>query len=323
MATLTLDPATNLSWEPDILLLEGLRVSPDFSLLAFLMLLLVYLFILCCNVGLVLLICLVRPLRTPMYLLFCNLILNDVFGATIIIPHVLMDISSQLENRRISFTFCALQAFCVNLYGSTSHTVLMAMAFDRYVAICQPLRYNTIMSSCMVLRLTLAAWGSTFFMVSILLGMTLRLSRCRRVIPNLFCDNASLFKLSCGNLLLNNVLGLLYTVVLLGSSLLSVTLTYFKIASVCLKQRSKSLNRRALHTCASHLLVYLLLLLFAFTVVVLHRFPSLERHKKVVSVVGEVLLPALNSLIYGLQIRQIRSRVWSLLCYKKPAQIQD
>uniref|UniRef100_A0A3B4AS45 G-protein coupled receptors family 1 profile domain-containing protein n=1 Tax=Periophthalmus magnuspinnatus TaxID=409849 RepID=A0A3B4AS45_9GOBI len=313
----------NETWDMDVLLLEGLRVDPGFSLAAFLLLLLVYIFILVSNVGLVLLIFAEKTLRTPMYLLFCNLILNDVFGATIIIPHVLLDISSPSDQRRIPFSFCALQAFCVNLYGSTSHTVLMAMAFDRYVAICNPLRYSSIMSPGMVLRLSLASWGSTLVMVAVLLGLTLRLSRCRRVVPNLFCDNASLFKLSCDDLTVNNVFGLVYTVLLLGSSLLAVSLTYFKIACVCLRRRSATLNRRALHTCASHLCVYLLLLVSAFAVVTLHRFPKFSEQKKVVSVVGEVLLPALNALIYGVQIRQIRARVGALFCRKKPGLNQD
>lgn len=114
--------------------------------------------------------------------------------------------------------------------------------------------------------------------------------------------------------MVNNVYGLAYTVLLLGSSLGSVTLTYLKIAAVCLRSRSRSLNRKALQTCASHLAVYILLLLSAFTIVVLHRFPHLSGERKVVAVLGEVALPALNSLIYGLQIKEIRTRIQALFC---------
>ncbi|XP_030009402.1 putative gustatory receptor clone PTE03 [Sphaeramia orbicularis] len=302
----------NLTVNDDFLLLEGLKVTTQSSTPAFILLLLIYIFIMVSNVGLVVLIFGSRNLRQPMYMLFCNLIINDVFGATIIIPHVLRDIFISQSDRHIHYIDCVLQAFCVHFYGSTSHTVLMIMAFDRYVAICNPLRYASIMTNRMVLKLSVAAWGSALVMVAILLGLTIRLSRCRRIIPNLFCDNASLFSLSCESVLINNIYGLAYTVLLLGSSIGSVTLTYLKIAAVCMRSKNKALNRKALQTCASHLAVYVLLLVSAFIIVVLHRFPQLSNYRKLAAILGEVLLPALNAVIYGLQIKEIRQRITAL-----------
>ncbi|XP_028277014.1 olfactory receptor 52N5-like [Parambassis ranga] len=299
----------NQTFSGDMLLLEGLKVSPQSSILVFLLLLLVYIFIMVSNLGLVALIFGSRSLHQPMYLLFCNMSINDVFGATIIIPHVLKHLFISDSERYIHSIECFIQAFCVHLYGSTSHTVLMIMAFDRYVAICHPLRYSTIMTNRMVVNLSLAAWGAALVMVSILLGLTIRLSRCRRVIPNLFCDNASLFNLSCESVLINHIYGLGYTVVLLGSSLGSVTLTYLKIATVCWNSKNKTLNSKALQTCTTHLTVYILLLVSAFIIVILHRFPQLSDQRKVAAIVGEVALPALNSVIYGLQIKEIRQRI--------------
>ncbi|XP_067465283.1 olfactory receptor 52N5-like [Thunnus thynnus] len=302
----------NWTLREDILLLEGLKVTPQSSIPAFTLLLLIYIFIMVSNLGLVVLIFRTRSLHQPMYLLYCNMSINDVFGATIIIPHVLRDMFISNSERYIHYMDCVIQAFCVHVYGSTSHTVLMIMAFDRYVAICNPLRYATIMTDKMVVKLSVAAWVAAFIMVAILLGLTIRLSRCRRVIPNLFCDNASLFSLSCESVLINQIYGLGYTVVLLGSSVSSVTLTYLKIAAVCLRSKNKMLNSKALQTCATHLAVYILLLISAFIIVILHRFPRLSDHRKVATIVGEVVLPALNAVIYGLQIKVIRQRIMAV-----------
>ncbi|XP_071362045.1 olfactory receptor 52N5-like [Trachinotus anak] len=302
----------NQTFIADILILEGLKVTPQSSIPALILLLIIYIFIVVSNISLVILIFSSRTLHQPMYLLFCNMSINDVFGATIIIPHVLRDLFLLNSERYIHYISCVIQAFCVHLYGSTSHTVLMIMAFDRYMAICNPLRYTTIMTNRMVVNLSVAAWTVAFVMVAILLGLTIRLSRCRSVISNPFCDNASLFKLSCDSVLINQIYGLGYTVVLLGSSVCSVTLTYLKIAAVCLRSKNKVLNSKAMHTCATHLTVYILLLMSAFIIVILHRFPQLSDHRKVAIILGEVVLPALNAVIYGLQIKEIRQRIMAV-----------
>ncbi|XP_072230555.1 olfactory receptor 2F1-like [Leuresthes tenuis] len=310
----------------DILIVEGFKVTPQSSVPVFVLLLLAYIFIMVSNIGLVVVIFSSSRFHQPMYLLFCNMCLNDVFGATIKILQILRDLFRSGSERYIHYINCVVQAFCVNLYGSTSHTVLIIMAFDRYVAICDPLRYSTTMTHRMVVKLSLAAWGSTFVAVTILLSLTIRLTRCRRVIMNLYCDNASLFKLSCESVLINQIYGLGYTVVLLGSSFCSIALTYLKIAAVCLRSKNKALNSKALQTCATHLTVYLLLLGSAFIITALHRFPQLTEYRNVVSVVGEVTLPALSATIYGLQIKEIRQRVVALfqrkgkLCRVGPGQ---
>ncbi|TNN47465.1 Olfactory receptor 51I2 [Liparis tanakae] len=162
------------------------------------------------------------------------------------------------------------------------------MAFDRYVAICSPLRYATIMTGRMVVTLSVSAWMVIFLLTFVLVALSVRLSRCRRVVLNPFCDNPSLFKLSCENLLINNIYGLGYSVVLLGSSLGSVALTYLKIAIVCLSSKNKSANIKALQTCASHIASYVLLLMSGFIIVILHRFPHLSDNRKLASILFHV-----------------------------------
>ncbi|XP_041808774.1 olfactory receptor 52N5-like [Chelmon rostratus] len=299
----------NQTFGDDILIMEGLKVTSQSFIPAFVLLLLIYIFSIVSNIGLVALIFRSRNLHQPMYLLLCNMSINDVFGATIIIPHVLRDLLISNSVRYIHYIDCVIQAFCVHLHASASHTVLMIMAFDRYVAICNPLRYATIMTNRMVVTLSVAAWGTAFVLVLILVVLSVRLSRCRWIIFNPFCDNASLFKLSCESVLINNIYGLSYTVVLLGSSIGSITLTYLRIATACVLSKSKVLNNRALQTCTTHLAVYITLLVSGFIIVILHRFPQMSDHRKVAGVLGHVALPALNAIIYGLQIKEVRQRI--------------
>ncbi|XP_039633861.1 olfactory receptor 8U1-like [Perca fluviatilis] len=301
----------------DILILEGLNITSQGLIPTFIFLLLIYIFILVSNIGLVVLIFRSKSLQQPMYLLVCNMSINDVFGATVIIPHVLQDLLISDSERYIHYIDCAVQAFCVHLHVGTSHTVLMIMAFDRYVAICNPLRYAAVMTNRMVVLLSVAAWGTIFVLVAILLGLSIRLSRCRSVIFNPFCDNASLFKLSCESILINNIYGLGYTVVLLGSSLGSVTLTYLRIAMVCLSSKNKALNSKALQTCTTHLVAYIIFMVSGFLIVILHRFPLLADLRKAASVVGHVVLPALNAAIYGLQNKEVRQMIKTLFHINK------
>ncbi|XP_040906871.1 olfactory receptor 5B17-like [Toxotes jaculatrix] len=307
----------NETFSADILSIEGLKVTPQSSIPAFVLLVFIYTLIMVSNIGLVVLITVERSLHQPMYLLFCNMSINDAFGATAIIPRLLSDVFTPVTERYIHYIDCVVQAFCAHFHAGTSHTVLMIMAFDRYVAICNPLRYVTIMTSRMVVKLSVGAWVAAFISVAILLGLAIRLSRCRRVIINPFCDNASLFKLSCQNLLINHIYGLGSAVVILGSSLGSVTLTYLRIGVVCLSSKNKVLNNKALQTCATHLAVYIIMLVSSFTPMIMHRHPEWADSGKVASVMFHVVPPALNPIIYGLQCKDLRQKIVSVFHKRK------
>ncbi|XP_034033274.1 olfactory receptor 52N5-like [Thalassophryne amazonica] len=303
----------NKTFNADMLNLEGLKVSPDAVIPVFTFLLLTYIFIMVSNISLIILISLEKSLHQPMYLLFCNMIVNDVFEATAIIPPLLSQVFVPITDRYIHYVNCVIQAFFGHFHLGAAQTVLMIMAFDRYVAICKPLSYSTIMTNRMVVKLSVSAWIVPVVMVSILLGLSIRLSRCRQVIFNPYCDNASLFKLSCESVLINQIYGLGYTVVIVSSSLGSITLTYVKIAVVCLSQKNKVLNSRALQTCASHLTLYFIMLVTGIVVVALHRFPDLSEQQKIASIMWHVIPPALDPVIYGLQIQMVRQKLFSYL----------
>ncbi|XP_029303479.1 olfactory receptor 52N2-like [Cottoperca gobio] len=310
----------NQTFNMDVLQLEGLKVDPSSSVPAFILLLLIYVFIMVSNIGLVVLITTERSLHQPMYLLFCNMSINDVFGATAVIPRVLSDVFTPSADRYIPYIDCVIQAFCAHFHGGTSHTVLMIMAFDRYVAICNPLRYAKIMTHRMVVMLSVWAWGVAFLLIVVLIGLSVRLSRCRRVVPNPFCDNASLFKLSCENVIINHIYGLFSAMLTMSVSLCSVTLTYLKIAQVCLSSKNKTMNRRALQTCTTHLTVYIILLFSGTIIIILHRFPNLSDHRKMASILFHVVPPSMNAVIYGLQIKAVREKIIIIFNRNKKSQ---
>uniref|UniRef100_A0A087X6X1 G-protein coupled receptors family 1 profile domain-containing protein n=1 Tax=Poecilia formosa TaxID=48698 RepID=A0A087X6X1_POEFO len=302
----------NYTFNSYMLQIEGLNVEDASMYPVFFLLLSVYLFIMIANVGIVALIILDKSLHQPMYLLFCNLPFNDILGNSVMLPRVLMDILQPPDilrppaERLIGYHQCVVQAFLVHTFGTSTQTVLMIMAFDRYVAICNPLRYSVIMTNRMVVKLTVSAWGSALVLVGILLGLTVRLSRCRTLITNPYCDNASLFKLSCESVVINNIYGLTFTVVLSVASVGSMVITYAKITAVCLSRRCKSLNSKALRTCSTHLIVYLIMFTSGKVSIALHRFPQYVEERKLAIILYHIIPCSLNPIIYGVQSNEVK-----------------
>ncbi|XP_056253514.1 olfactory receptor 146-like [Seriola aureovittata] len=307
----------NYTFNSFTLQLEGLKVTQVSVYPVFFFFFFSYLLIILVNFGIVVLVFIDKNLHQPMYLLFCNLPINDIVGNSIMVPRLLSDILLPPSERFISYYECVVQAFTTHMFGTTSHTVLMIMAFDRYVAICNPLRYAAIMTNKMVIKLTVSAWGVAFVLVGILLGLTIRLNRCRTMITNPFCDNASLFKLSCESVFINNVYGLTFTVVLFTASIGSIVLTYTKITVVCLTSKNKTLNSKALKTCSTHLFVYLIMFLCGMLIIILHRFPQYSDYRKLSAILFHIIPGSLNPIIYGVQSKEIKKFLSNLLQSRK------
>ncbi|XP_062289055.1 olfactory receptor 8G17-like [Scomber scombrus] len=307
----------NYTFNSPTLQLEGLNVSKDSMYPLFLFLFFSYLFIIVANVGITLIVFIDKTLHQPMYILFCNLSVNDILGNSLLEPRLLVNLLRPPSERIISYYECVAQAFTTHMFSTTAHTILMIMAFDRYVAICNPLRYAVIMTNKMLIKLTVSAWGVAFVLVGILLGLTIRLNRCRTLMRSMYCNNAALFKLSCESVFINNVYGLTFTVVLFTSSIGSMVLTYTRIMVVCLTSKNKSLNSKALKTLSTHLVVYLILLFSGMSIITLHRFPQLTESRKLVAILYHIIPGSLNPIIYGMQSKEIRRFLSKLFDFKK------
>ncbi|XP_063060371.1 olfactory receptor 52N2-like [Engraulis encrasicolus] len=297
----------NITSVSDILVLEQLGHPESSTYAVFFTFLFVYIALIITNVGVVGIIIAEKTLHQPMYLLFCNLSFNDILGNTIILPQLLLNTVN--PGRFISYNSCVAQVFFSHTYGSASHSILIIMAIDRYVAICNPLRYSAIMTTKAVVTLSVSAWTIPAVFVGALVGLSVRLSRCRSQLQNFYCDNASLFKLSCEDVSINNIYGLFYTVLLLSSSMGTIVVTYIKIAVTCWTKKSAELNSKAIQTCASHLVLYLIMLITGYIVIIMHRFPERVFLRKLFAVLFHVIPASLNPIIYGLQLKQLRQKI--------------
>ncbi|XP_064205593.1 olfactory receptor 1500-like [Anguilla rostrata] len=301
----------NFSYNSPILVIEGIDVPHRLIYPLFALLLIIYLIILTTNIGVMLLIMMNRSLQQPMYLLFFSLSFNDVLGNTVLLPRLMLDLVS--TDRSISYSWCVSQAFFSHTYGTSCHTVMVIMAFDRYVAICHPLRYTSIMSPAMVAKLTVSAWSSSMVLTSVPLGLAVRLTRCRSVILNAFCDNASLFKLSCEDVSINNICGLILSIGVFVLSMGSVAFTYFRILVSCVSRKNKELNRKALQTCATHLVLYMIMLWSGFLVIISHRLQAHVRYRIMAAILFLIVPANMNPIIYAMQTKELKTRIVQIL----------
>uniref|UniRef100_A0AAY4E3F3 G-protein coupled receptors family 1 profile domain-containing protein n=1 Tax=Denticeps clupeoides TaxID=299321 RepID=A0AAY4E3F3_9TELE len=254
----------NMSTYSNVLHLEALVPSELFVIPVFFLMLLAYLTLLVSNIGVLILIITERSLHQPMYLLFCNLSINDITGSSVLLPRLLADLVS--TQRLITYGECATQVFMIHMFGTASHVLLIIMAVDR-------------------------------------------LSRCRSYVMNSYCDNAALFKLSCEDVSVNNIYGLTFTVVLFTFSISSIAFTYTKIAVVCWTKKSKDLNSKAMQTCASHLVLYLVMMWTGLITIILHRFSNYPYLRKLIHILFYVVPGNLNPVIYGLQSKALRQKI--------------
>ena len=301
---------------PPFFYMESLGIPPSHANLAIVMGTVAYCFIVAGNMTMILSISLNRRLHKPMYLLLLNLLVNDLMGATAFFPQLISSIA--LEDRSISSPACFLQGLMVHLYAAGAYIILTAMAYDRFLAICCPLRYSTLMSHGNLLKIVMASWLMDLALISVLFCLLTRFQFCGNSINDMYCNNASLLKLVCGDTRINNYYGLFLSSFLQGMSLISIIFTYIQILVTCLTNKQSDTKTKALRTCGTHLTVFLVFQVTSMFTVLSHRYtqvsPFLRR-----SVGVSILLfpPILNPLIYGLNTKEIRSVVIHFFTKKK------
>ncbi|XP_036453512.1 olfactory receptor 52B2-like [Colossoma macropomum] len=308
--------ASNLSIYTTLLTMEPLDILPSNIFPAFIFGTLTYCAILIFNMTVLLTIALNRKLHKPMYLLLFNLPINDMMGATAFFPQLVSSLLSQ--NRSITYSACFAEAFLTHLYGAGSLLILTAMAYDRYVAICCPLKYNTLMSPNNLLKIIIIMWTLDFTLIGLLLALNYRKEICFTNIVDMYCNNPSLMRLICGDIQLNNYYGLFITIFFQGLSLLIVIFTYIKILITVVAKRQSDAKGKAIQTCGTHLIVFLCLEFNAFFALIAHRLPNVSPYiRRVLGVSVMVFPPFLNPLIYGLRTKEIRHNIFEFFQKKK------
>ncbi|KAM9469639.1 olfactory receptor 52B2-like [Clarias gariepinus] len=233
-------------------------------------------------------------------------------AATGFYPQMLSTILSQ--NREISYLACVAQGMLIHFYLCGSLLFLSAMAYDRYIAICNPLRYHNLMTWGTVVKHIFMAWFITFGLMGSVFALTLSKTICRTNIVDMYCNNPSLMKLSCEDTRVNNYYGLFTIAVVQGPSILLVSLTYIKILITCLSTKQKKSISKAMQTCGTHLVVFLSFEVNTFLLLISHRLESVSPHLRRAFGVSVVIFPPiLNPLIYGLKTKEIRQTIITLI----------
>ncbi|XP_047450797.1 olfactory receptor 52H1-like [Mugil cephalus] len=297
--------STNLS-SGSVLMLPSLGLSNTHIYPAFVFGTLTYLIIVLCNLLVLTTIVVSKNLHKPMFILLFNLPISDIVGATAFFPQLLTSIVTQ--SRLISYPGCIIQGFLIHVYGTGNLLILSAMAYDRYIAICCPLRYNTLMSSHNLIKIIVGIWLLNLSVMVTMFSLLPRLKVCRTHIADLYCNNPSLMKLACENIRVNNYYGILATVVLMGGPLLVIVYTYAQILYTCVVTNHADARRKAIQTCSTHLIVFLILEINTVFTFITHRIesasPSLRRAFGV-SVL--IFPPFLDPIIYGLKTRELKN----------------
>ncbi|XP_008155023.2 olfactory receptor-like protein DTMT [Eptesicus fuscus] len=296
--------------------LQGLLVEPEQQNLFYALFLAMYLTTFLGNLLIIFLIRLDSQLHTPMYLFLSNLSLSDICFSSVTIPKLLHNMQSQ--DPSIPYAGCLTQMYFYLFFADLESFLLVAMAYDRYVAICFPLHYTTIMSPKLCLSMLALAWGVTTFHAMLHTLLMARLCFCAdNVIPHFFCDMSAVLKLSCSDTRVNELVIFITGGLILVIPFLLIITSYARIVSSILKVPSARGIRKAFSTCGSHLAV---VSLFYGTVIVLYLFPSADNStvkEMVMAMMYTMLTPMLNPFIYSLRNRDMKGALGRVFCKKK------
>ncbi|XP_025868562.2 LOW QUALITY PROTEIN: olfactory receptor 5J3-like [Vulpes vulpes] len=289
-------------------ILLGLTDHPDLKIILFVLFLVIYAITLLGNLGMIFIIQITPKLHTPMYFFLSCLSFVDACYSSVIAPKML--ISFLVVKETISFSACSVQHLFFGVFITTEGFLLSVMAYDRYVAIVNPLLYSVAMSKRTCVGLVIGSFiggmiNSLTHTVSI--G---RLSFCgSNVVSHFFCDVPPLLKLSCSDTTMNELLLLTFSGVIAMATFLIVIISYVFIAVAILRIRSAAGRQKAFSTCASHLTA---VTIFYGTLSFSYIQPSSQysvEQEKVVSVFYTLVIPMLNPLIYSLRNKEVKDAV--------------
>ncbi|XP_073507147.1 olfactory receptor 11L1-like [Phyllobates terribilis] len=292
--------------------LLGFTNMHKFKIVLFILLLVVYCVTICGNLLIITLVSMSRTLHTPMYFFLTQLSISDIMLTTDIVPNTLACILN--DGLIMSFSSCIIQFYIFGFSESIECLILAVMAYDRYLAICNPLRYTTIMNFTLFIKMILISWslGASLILVTTL--SLFGLEFCGpNVIDHFFCDFAPIMQLSCSETLTVEMeVFYLSVFVMILPSALTVT-SYGCIVNTILNLSSDLQKRKVFSTCSSHLTV---VSIFYGTLITIYMIPTQGVSmtvNKVVSLLYTVVTPLLNPIIYSLRNKDIKETIKKLI----------
>ncbi|XP_075843691.1 olfactory receptor 6P1 [Microtus pennsylvanicus] len=296
----------NLSGSPvGEFVLVGFPTSPPFQLLLFVFFFAIYLLTLLENILIVSTIWLTPSLHRPMYFFLGHLSFLELWYINVTIPRLLGAFLTQ--DGRVSYIGCMTQLYFFIALACTECVLLAVMAYDRYLAICEPLRYPSLMPPSLSTRLAAASWASGFFSSMMKLLFISRLSYCGpNVINHFFCDISPLLNLTCSDKEQAELVDFLLALVMILLPLVAVASSYAAIIVAILRIPTAQGRHKAFSTCTSHLTVVVIYYSSTLFTYARPRAMYTFNYNKIISVLYTVIVPFLNPAIYCLRNKEVK-----------------
>ncbi|XP_020007528.1 olfactory receptor 1468-like [Castor canadensis] len=300
---------------PEFLLL-GLHIQGEQQHLFYVLFLAMYLTTILGNLLLIVFILLDSHLHTPMYFFLSNLSFSDLCFSSVTMPKMLQNMQNQVPS--MPYAECLTQMYFFLLFADLESFLLMAMAYDRYVAICFPLHYTSIMSPKLCVYLVVMSWVMTMFHALLHTLLMTRLSFCENnVIPHFFCDLSALLKLACSDTHVNKLVIFIMGGFVAVIPFLLIIMSYARIVSSILKFLSVRSIHKIFSTCGSHLSVVSLFYVTAGTLYLCPPANNSTKKETVMALMYTVVTPMLNPFIYSLKNRDMHDALRRVLCKNK------
>ncbi|KAM4557821.1 olfactory receptor 5F1-like [Odontesthes bonariensis] len=292
--------------------LDGFIELQKYRYLYFVGMFTVYILILCFNSTVIFLIVFQKSLHEPMYIFIAALLLNSVLFSTAIYPKLLIDLLS--EKQIISYPACLFQFHIFYSLGGSEFLLLAAMAYDRYVSICKPLKYSTIMTKTTVFIMLILAWIVPACQLAIPTGFIANDKLCSFILKGIFCNN-TVYKLQC---VISTVRVIRDMIILLNVALVPVffiLFTYTRILMICYGS-SKEVKRKAAQTCLPHLIILInFSILCTYDVIVVGLEADFPKIVQLIMTLQVILYhPLFNPILYGLKMKEISKHLKMLFC---------
>ncbi|XP_058413489.1 olfactory receptor 6C3-like [Diceros bicornis minor] len=288
-----------------VFILAGLTDDPQLKVVLFIFLLLIYLLSVTGNLTIITLTLVDTQLKTPMYFFLRNFSFLEISYTTTCIPKFLATMAT--GDKTISYNSCFTQVVFAFFLGASEFYLLTAMSYDRYVAICKPLHYTTIMNNKICIQLVLSCWLAGFFVIFPPLPLGLELDFCAsNIVDHFYCDTTPLLQISCSDTKLLEVMGFISAMATLVVTLVMVIISYTYITLTILRIPSTSQRRKAFSTCSSHMIV---ITLSYGSCIFMYLKPSVKQRisfSKGISVLNTSVAPLLNPFIYSLRNQQVK-----------------
>ncbi|XP_074927761.1 olfactory receptor 2B2-like isoform X1 [Chelonoidis abingdonii] len=297
--------------QPSFILL-GVSDQPQLEMLLFVVFLVLYVMNLVGNLAIIVVLWLEPSLHTPMYFFLSNLSFLDLCYTTSTVPQMLVNFRS--THKSITWAGCVAQLYVFLSLGCTECLLLVVMAYDRYVAICQPLRYTIVMSPRLCLQMAATVWLSGFSNSMLQTILIVRVPRCgQNRVHHFFCELPAMMKLACVDISAKEAEVFAVSAIFLLLPLGLILVSYGYIVAAVLRIRSAQGRLKAFNTCASHLAV---VSLFYGTAIFMYLQPPSsysQKRGKMVSLFYGIIAPMLNSLIYTLRNKDVHRALRKVL----------